>query len=508
MDSSLRTRDNARPAPSTTSATHPPAHRAPDSDPASAASLASARVRALPYTKRAAGFKERVKRALEQGLFEDGAIAEWVQRNLAGVLAVSIALLLLASGGTALLLQVGQLKRSLLFDFRRTRDIQFNPRGSHTQWDQDTAKLDSCLMPVRLHFTDARAREWWPESTEQQADTLATCDTPCEMTEKRSEAHVLVSYNSSTPANQRAWWQKVALIAADPDALTPLSLRLADILVSFHRYSDVVVSHLSSVQQRGIPCAASPHSTSSSPSPPASSSASSSSASSASLTAACDCLLQPPAPRTQLPPPPPHPSSPGSLPSPAPQVALFASSKCDRLSGVLAALVARLQQPLSLGVASFGTCFRNAKEEEHPLFVRGNPPASKERIASAYRFLVVAESIILEDFLSPDFFQGLKAAHIMVYIGAPNAAHFSPVANAFVDALQFESVDSLAVFLETLATNQTLESEFRDWRTRVPGQTSAGFSQLGRQDFGRRLPPEDSWECRTCRTFLSRFCKK
>jgi hypothetical protein len=77
-------------------------------------------------------------------------------------------------------------------------------------------------------------------------------------------------WDNSNSARHRAWWQKVALIAPDPATLSLSSLRVTDILVfpsatratekfdefsltkesrysqiSFHHYSDVVISHLS-----------------------------------------------------------------------------------------------------------------------------------------------------------------------------------------------------------------------------------------------------------------------
>ena len=92
---------------------------------------------------------------------------------------------------------------------------------------------------------------------------------------------------------------------------------------------------------------------------------------------------------------------------------------------------------------SIGDCYHNANETSHPFFVKDNPIASKERsnhsllvsrlkcsdwssnlrehctqdfialqemISSTYPFLLVVEHTMLEDFLSADFYQGLKVS--------------------------------------------------------------------------------------------------
>jgi hypothetical protein len=59
---------------------------------------------------------------------------------------------------------------------------------------------------------------------------------------------------------------------------------------------------------------------------------------------------------------------------------------------------------------------------------------SKERISSQYKFNLVIENEILEDYVTEKFFEGLKTGSLMVYLGAPNIKEYAPALSSFIDA--------------------------------------------------------------------------
>jgi hypothetical protein len=73
--------------------------------------------------------------------------------------------------------------------------------------------------------------------------------------------------------------------------------------------------------------------------------------------------------------------------------------------------------------------------------------ASKERISNNYRFNIVIENAIVDDYVTEKFYEGLKSASLMVYLGAPNVHRYAPARRSFINVADFSGVDDLARYL-------------------------------------------------------------
>lgn len=77
----------------------------------------------------------------------------------------------------------------------------------------------------------------------------------------------------------------------------------------------------------------------------------------------------------------------------------------------------------------------------------GSAKASKERISNSYRFNIVIENEIVDDYVTEKFYEGLKSASLMVYLGAPNVHRYAPAHRSFINVADFSGVDDLASYL-------------------------------------------------------------
>ena len=344
--------------------------------------------------------------------------------------------------------------------------MQIDPTGTHTRFEPGYNMLDYCKGPVLLYYADDRLSSWWGNLLPLQKKGLSACATPCMITSNISEADILVGA-LQPPALDRPkeWWQRIAVVNLEAHSISRDSAARTDILVSFHAQADVVVNYFYALRH-GLPCRDAAH-----------------------------CLHRAvresvgPAPR-----PPPRPRA---------KAAMFVSARCDRFNRFLPALIARIMRPL--GVDSFGRCDHNRREADDPLWDPANPAASKERIASQYRFLLVAENEVLDDYVTEKFYEGLKSGALMVYLGAPNAARYAPWPRAYVDALQFPGPAALGDYLVELDRNASLYASYFRAR-RAPGAPpSAAFELLAERDFARA--DGHSWQCRVCRAYARGFCR-
>ena len=73
--------------------------------------------------------------------------------------------------------------------------------------------------------------------------------------------------------------------------------------------------------------------------------------------------------------------------------------------------------------------------------------ASKERISNSYRFHIVIENAIVDDYVTEKFYEGLKSASLMVYLGAPNVHRYAPARESFINVADFSGVGDLASYL-------------------------------------------------------------
>lgn len=72
---------------------------------------------------------------------------------------------------------------------------------------------------------------------------------------------------------------------------------------------------------------------------------------------------------------------------------------------------------------------------------------SKESISNTYRFHIVIENAIVDDYVTEKFYEGLKSSSLMVYLGAPNVHRYAPARRSFINVADFSGVDDLASYL-------------------------------------------------------------
>jgi hypothetical protein len=292
--------------------------------------------------------------------FEDGMIFRWIQRNawciFAGALLVFVGFFsswrwYIFRG----IRRVSQAKKSrfcdsnahacmknrflnsLFYDFRRTRDAQLDPKSRLRNTIQpETMKRDQCAMPVKLHYVDPRVNEWWGKTLGAQEEGLYGCPTPCIMVKgdaSRTQADILISmFKPFTEV--KASWQKTAVINTEAHSIDYAGLSATDILVSYHKASDVRVNYAYALHH-GVPCKDS----------------------------GTDCLLTAVSESVRS-------SSAGLARKKRDAAAvIFMSATCDRFGGYVSDLVEKLSA--SMGVDSFGKCFHTRSEKSDPLYVEG-----------------------------------------------------------------------------------------------------------------------------------------
>jgi hypothetical protein len=142
--------------------------------------------------------------------------------------------------------------KSLMYDFRQSRDTVNNPHGTHNVVTPGYNKLDVCEMPVQLFYADKRIWQHLGQWLGAQHEGLVGCQTPCIITPNKSDADVLVGM-SDPPFEGKEWWQRTAAILLDAHSMHPSALAASDMLVGFHRQADVHVSHLHALS-RATPC--------------------------------------------------------------------------------------------------------------------------------------------------------------------------------------------------------------------------------------------------------------
>ena len=222
--------------------------------------------------------------------------------------------------------------KSILVDYRKTRDAQFHPSGTHTLFREGYEQLDSCTGHVQLHYSDPRLLQWWGHLLPAQDSSLPECDTPCAVTKNISDADVLIGLlDPPFQASEKEWWQKMAVVNLEAHSIRRENMARTDLFVSFHKQADVVVNYLYALKH-GVPCDQ----------------------------VSGNCLFSAVSDSVKA----------ESSSRPAVRrgkVAMFISGTCDRFGHYLQLLLARLMGKLK--VDSFGRCFNNRREIDDPLAV-------------------------------------------------------------------------------------------------------------------------------------------
>eukprot|EP00960_Hanusia_phi_P073314 767983-Hanusia_phi.AAC.8 len=262
--------------------------------------------------------------------------------------------------------------RSILYDFQSTRTISLHPFGTHTMIEPGYNKLDSCSMPVLVYYSHSLQNSNHNLPLDDQS--LEHCKISCQLTNNKSDADILVGFHHHDPElRSKEWWQKVAIINLHPSNINVPTLASADILISFHRYSDVKLNFFGSIL-KDVLCA--------------------------NLTDGCigrQFLSR------QF-----HDFA--NLPGKA---VLQLDDNCDRHASFVYKLVDSLRRYLP--VDAIGECFASE---------RGGTRSEIKNDRHTYKFNLVLEDEIVEDYVTVKFYQGMLAAakgSLMIYLGAPNA---------------------------------------------------------------------------------------
>jgi len=309
------------------------------------------------------------------------------------------------------------------------------------------------------------------------------------------------------PYEDKEWWQRTAIVTLEAHTMHPFSLAATDMLVSFHKQSDVQVNYLYGLTH-GLPCTLDPPSTTTTISPASSSETRHahclSKAVQATLSAAPKIEAATAAPPARM----------GQRSSKA---VMFMSRLCERHASFAQKLIDGINW--DLGVDSYGKCYRNSEERSHARYVPDNAEASKERIGSSYKYHIVIENALVDDYVTEKFYEGLKSASLMVYLGAPNVEQYAPASRSFVNVGDFPDVSTVARHLIQIEKNQTLYDSYFTWRRSTasssssslspssdlaPAALSREFKDLDNHNFARS--GGRSWQCRLCSVYVERYC--
>jgi len=94
---------------------------------------------------------------------------------------------------------------------------------------------------------------------------------------------------------------------------------------------------------------------------------------------------------------------------------------------------------------------------------------TKIDLMGTYKFVLVTEQVMLEDWVSMEFSQALLSGAVPVYVGAPNIEEFAPAPDSFVHVRR-DWIDKhpkeLAAYLRKVASDDIMYASFFEWKKR------------------------------------------
>jgi len=133
----------------------------------------------------------------------------------------------------------------------------------------------------------------------------------------------------------------------------------------------------------------------------------------------------------------------------------FRSSPVDRCgrTAYAAALVRRVK------VDSYGSVLHN-RDLPGP----GEGRGTMMSVTARYKFALVLEDSLAEDFVTEKFFRALVSGSVPVYRGAPNVPAFAPAERCFINASVFAGPVELAAYLNWLNEHDEAYREYLAWK--------------------------------------------
>eukprot|EP01138_Halocafeteria_seosinensis_P001553 gb/GECG01001591.1/.p1 GENE.gb/GECG01001591.1/~~gb/GECG01001591.1/.p1 ORF type:complete len:545 (+),score=95.60 gb/GECG01001591.1/:1-1635(+) len=110
--------------------------------------------------------------------------------------------------------------------------------------------------------------------------------------------------------------------------------------------------------------------------------------------------------------------------------------------------------------------FIHRKNREMPVEAGGNPFQLENRLRflSEYKFHLITEATLEENWVAPEWSQAFAAGTVPVYMGAPNIDEFAPGPKSFINARDFSSADELWDFLNHLNQNEEEYMQYHEWK--------------------------------------------
>ncbi|KAL1564809.1 GDP-fucose protein O-fucosyltransferase 2 [Salvia divinorum] len=106
---------------------------------------------------------------------------------------------------------------------------------------------------------------------------------------------------------------------------------------------------------------------------------------------------------------------------------------------------------------------------------------------SHYKFVLAIENTMTESYVTEKLFYALDSGAVPIYFGAPNVWDFIPP-HSIIDGTQFSSIEQLASYVKSLASDPVAYAEYHAWRR---------CGVLG--NYGKtRAASLDSLPCRLC----------
>lgn len=112
-----------------------------------------------------------------------------------------------------------------------------------------------------------------------------------------------------------------------------------------------------------------------------------------------------------------------------------------------------------LKMDSFGKCLNNRS-------LPGTDKGRETKLATIarYKFNVVIENSLCDDYVTEKFYDPFIAGTVPVYLGAPNASELAPGLRSFVSIRDFKSPADLVQYLIDLSQDEKAYNEYHRWR--------------------------------------------
>ncbi|KAK5581071.1 hypothetical protein RB653_001099 [Dictyostelium firmibasis] len=115
-------------------------------------------------------------------------------------------------------------------------------------------------------------------------------------------------------------------------------------------------------------------------------------------------------------------------------------------------------------IDSYGKCLNNIPTSDYLKRESGDPFERKKNILSKYKFTIVFENSLCQDYVSEKVLDALVAGSVPIFMAHPSTIKYLPY-RSFIFVGDFNSAEELANFLKYLDRNQEEYNKYHAWRT-------------------------------------------